>query len=262
MLEKLPCLCYNSCFFNYIFLLHICSWLKTIVWPPINSQYEAILMNTIAGSLCFDVGNIIGKCVIFVVFWHWIPQTQLFSSVKPFSLIKSAELLRASLLGQSWQLLLSPLFVFLFETTVVAVNFLSAWGAFKGKLQVTAQKKTFNVYVYQTVTKKYPTSHLCNRLLKLIMAKQAHYKLLQIKVTFSRPVHVEIMWNWVTMQSATCSYLPSRLSTYSLFFFRLSWAECLLRIFLRIFFKTLSSDLSGRWNTWEDRDKKEWGRKG
>lgn len=60
----------------------------------------------------------------------------------------------------------------------------------------------------------------------------------------------ERTWCWARMLS---SYLPSRLSTYSLLFFRLSWAECLLRIFRRIFFKTLSSSLSGRWNTREEK---------
>lgn len=36
-------------------------------------------------------------------------------------------------------------------------------------------------------------------------------------------------------------YLPSRPSMYSFFFLLLSWADCLFRIFLRIFFRILSS---------------------
>lgn len=42
------------------------------------------------------------------------------------------------------------------------------------------------------------------------------------------------------------SHLPSRSSTYSLLFFRLSWADRLLRIFRRIFFRTRSSNCQNR----------------
>lgn len=42
------------------------------------------------------------------------------------------------------------------------------------------------------------------------------------------------------------SHLPSRSSTYSLLFFRLSWADRLLRIFRRIFFRTRSSNCQKR----------------
>lgn len=58
-----------------------------------------------------------------------------------------------------------------------------------------------------------------------------------------RPYYTEIKSSWTRILTGTGSYLPSRLSTYSLFFFRLSWAERLLRIFRRIFFKILSSNL-------------------
>lgn len=45
-------------------------------------------------------------------------------------------------------------------------------------------------------------------------------------------------WSGLTGQN---SYLLSRPSIYSFFFFLLSWADCLFRIFLRIFFRIRSS---------------------
>ena len=51
-----------------------------------------------------------------------------------------------------------------------------------------------------------------------------------------------LSWHLGSMELIRCSYLSSSLSTYSLFFFLLSWADCLFRIFLRIFFRTLSSN--------------------
>lgn len=48
------------------------------------------------------------------------------------------------------------------------------------------------------------------------------------------------LW-WVLQNSHLSSYLLSSPSIYSFFFFLLSWADCLLRIFLRIFFRILSS---------------------
>lgn len=45
----------------------------------------------------------------------------------------------------------------------------------------------------------------------------------------------------ISLHNRSDSHLISRPSMYSFFFFLLSWADCLLRIFLRIFFRIRSS---------------------
>ena len=76
----------------------------------------------------------------------------------------------------------------------------------------------------------------------VLSVEKGHSSTLGYKAYWNTGVE-RLHWAESRLQSSVQpdSYLPSRLSMYSLFFCRLSWAERLFRIFRRIFFKTLSS---------------------